>query len=176
MSLVPHVYNELLDVPSTRYHFGNHFNPDTVWPLDLPVIHPNRAGYLRPWVNNSNLTSVDGAEKKTHIGKDGFQVSLDVQHFSPNEITVKTIDNSIIVQAQHEERQDDHGYISRQFTRRYDLPQGFKAEDVVSSISSDGVLTVKAPPVNAAIEGNVRHVAIQQTGPAHFNIAKYQNK
>lgn len=40
-------------------------------------------------------------EKQSHFGKDGFQGSLDVQHFAPNEISVKTVDNSIIVEGKH---------------------------------------------------------------------------
>lgn len=107
---------------------------------------------------------------ESSIGKDGFQMSLDVQQFAPNEISVKTVDNSIVVEANHEERQDEHGFISRQFKRRYALPQGFNIKDVVTELSSDGILTIKAPPeVKAVDEGNVRVLQIQQTGPARLN-------
>lgn len=179
MSLIPYIFtHELLDVPSQHYHFGHGFNPNTVWPVDLPVIRPNRAGYVRPWVSLMNLANHDGTEKVSHIDKDGtFQVSLDCQHFAPNEINVKTVDNSIIVEAKHEEHPDDHGYISRQFTRRYNLPEGFNVKDVTSAISSDGVLTIKVPPFKPAIDGsNVRHVPLQQTGPAHLTIKQGENK
>lgn len=174
MALLPFVLDELLEGPSPRHHhFGVGLHPNELWVSPSPrhLWHPsqNPVSYLRPWLNNS-LANIDGAEKKSHIGKDGFQVCLDVQHFAPNEIEVKTVDNSIVVHAKHEERQDEHGHISRQFTRRYDLPKGFNVHDVVSTISSDGILTVKAPPTKAAIEGNVRHVQIQQTGPAHLSI------
>lgn len=126
----------------------------------------------RPWdIDRHNWALVDGAEKKSHVGKDGFQVSLDVQHFQPNEISVRTENNSVVVHAKHEEKQDNHGFISREFTRRYELPDGFKVEDVTSSLSSDGILTVKAPHVNPAIEGKVRQIQIQQTGPARSNVA-----
>lgn len=111
------------------------------------------------------------AENKPVVGKDGFQVSLDVQHFQPNEINVRTENNQVVVDAKHEEKRDNHGYISRQFTRRYVLPEGFKSEDVTSTLSSDGVLTVKAPRRDPAIEGNVRQVQVQQTGPARLNVA-----
>lgn len=97
--------------------------------------------------------------------KDGFQVSLDVKHFQPNEISVKIENNSVVVNAKHEEKPDDQGFISREFTRRYVLPDGFKAEDVTSTLSSDGVLTIKAPPA-IAVASNVHHVQVQLTGPA----------
>lgn len=110
------------------------------------------------------------------MGKDGFQVCLNVQHFQPNEISVKTVDNSIVVDASHEERKDSHGYISRRFTRRYALPEGYKAEDVISSISSDGLLSIRCPKTEPAVEGNVRHIQIQQTGPARVNVRSEEKK
>lgn len=73
------------------------------------------------------------------------QVILDVQQFSPDEITVKTVDNYVIVEAKHEERQDEHGYISRHFVRRYVLPSSHDLDNVTSTLSSDGVLTITAP-------------------------------
>lgn len=57
-----------------------------------------------------------------NINEEKFEVILDVQQFSPNEISVKVTDKFVIVEAKHEEKQDEHGYVSRQFTRRYMLP------------------------------------------------------
>lgn len=102
-------------------------------------------------------------------GKDGFQVCMDVQQFQPNEITVKTHDNSVVIEGKHEEREDQHGYISRQFVRRYTLPKGYDASSITSELSSDGVLTIKAPKPQA-LESNERHIAIQHTGPARLNV------
>lgn len=96
-------------------------------------------------------------------GKDGFKVSVDVRQFSPNEITVKTNENSVTIEGKHEEHQGDQGYISRQFTQRYSLPPAYDPNTVTSQMSSDGVLTIKAPTPKA-LEGKERHVSIQQTG------------
>ncbi|KAJ6640736.1 Heat shock protein 23, partial [Pseudolycoriella hygida] len=140
--------------------------------LPSPFWSQYHTGYNRPCRFLSELrnpASSVGIPKST-IGKDGFQVCLDVQHFAPNEISVKTVDNDIVVEANHEERQDEHGYISRQFKRRYALPKGFDIKDVVTQLSSDGVLTIKAPPKAKSVEdGNVRVLQIQQTGPARLN-------
>lgn len=73
------------------------------------------------------------------------QVILDVQQFAPSEIVVKTVNNNVIVEGKHEEKQDEHGYISRHFVRKYLLPSDADALDVQSSLSSDGVLTITAP-------------------------------
>lgn len=109
--------------------------------------------------------------------KEDFQVSLDVGHFAPNEIKVKLADNAIVVEAKHEERTDDdgegHGFVSRHFTRRYVLPEQFNIEDVQSSLSSDGILTLKAPLKQSAKEAeNTRDIPVQQTGPARLNVNK----
>lgn len=77
--------------------------------------------------------------------KDKFQVKLDVQNFKPEEITVKTVGNNCIeIEGKHE-RQDEKGSISRQFIRRFVLPKGHELNDVTTSLSSDGLLTVTAP-------------------------------
>jgi HSP20 family molecular chaperone IbpA len=99
-----------------------------------------------------------------------MQVCLDVAQFKPNEITVKTVENSIIVEGKHEERQDDHGYISRQFTRKYLLPKDYDPNTVVSSLSSDGVLSIKAPLPQKLEDNKERIISIQQTGPAKASI------
>jgi crystallin alpha B len=72
-------------------------------------------------------------------------VNLDVQQFKPDELTVKTINNFVVVEGKHEERQDEHGLISRQIQRRYKLPDDIEADTIVSQLSSDGVLTIIAP-------------------------------
>lgn len=47
---------------------------------------------------------------------------LDVQQFKPDEITVKTNEKEITVEAKHEEQADEHGQVYRHFIRRYALP------------------------------------------------------
>lgn len=169
MSLLPYVFDDFHH-PSSLYHFGTGFHPGDFWvtPAELQLLRSlsNTGNYLR-----SQMSNFDGIEKQAQIGKDGFQVCLDVQHFQPNEISVKTENNSVVVQAKHEEKRDGHGFISREFTRRYDLPKGFKVEDVTSNLSSDGILSIKAPHATPAVEGNVHHLQIQQTGPARLSIA-----
>lgn len=56
------------------------------------------------------------------------------------------------------------GYVSRQFTRKYCLPAGHDPNDVLSSLSSDGVLTVSAPKRALPPPNQERAVPIQHTG------------
>ncbi|CAK1546739.1 unnamed protein product [Leptosia nina] len=122
--------------------------------------------YRRPWRNLSSLHRDVGSTIKTD--KDKFQVNLDVQHFSPEEISVKTANNCIIVEGKHEEKADEHGYISRQFKRRYALPEGCNPEMVESKLSSDGVLTVTAPKTTE--DKDERTIPITHTGPVRRKI------
>jgi len=85
-----------------------------------------------------SLTQVQNTDKD-------FHVNLDVSHFSPEEISIKTVDNRVIIHGKHQEKQDEHGFIERQFKRTYVLPNDVDPNTVKSSLSADGVLSIKAP-------------------------------
>lgn len=74
-----------------------------------------------------------------------FQMSLDVQQFKPEELSVNVKGDSVVVTGKHEETKDQHGFISRQFTRRYQLPETVDSNTLQASLSSDGVLQLTAP-------------------------------
>ncbi|KAM5132579.1 alpha-crystallin B chain isoform 2-T2 [Mantella aurantiaca] len=79
------------------------------------------------------------------LEKDKFSVNLDVKHFSPEELKVKVSGDFIEIHGKHEERQDEHGYVSRDFQRRYKIPLDVDPLSITSSLSPDGVLTVSGP-------------------------------
>uniref|UniRef100_A0A2K5CR71 SHSP domain-containing protein n=1 Tax=Aotus nancymaae TaxID=37293 RepID=A0A2K5CR71_AOTNA len=87
----------------------------------------SRPGYVRPLppacsrALSRQLSS--GVWEIRHTA-DRWRVSLDVNHFAPEELTVKTKDGVVEIAGKHEERQDEHGFISRCFTRKYTLPPG----------------------------------------------------
>lgn len=116
-------------------------------------------------IPSRNLGASQDIASTIREDKDKFQVNLDVQHFAPEEISVKTVDGYLVVDAKHEEREDEHGFISRSFSRRYLLPEGIEADSVISRLSSDGVLTITAPLKAPPKGSNERIVPIVQTGP-----------
>lgn len=128
-------------------------------------------GYSRPWaIARDALKEMSEDTRGLQIGKDGFQASVDVHHFKPNEVTVKTVDNTVIIEGKHEERDDGHGSIERHFVRKYVLPKDYDMNTINSSLSSDGVLTVKAPPPAITSNGE-RHVPITHSAmPAHMSL------
>lgn len=77
--------------------------------------------------------------------ENNFKVMMNVKHFGPDEIEVKVVDNFVVIHGKHEEHADEHGFVSREFTRRYELPDDVEADKISSSLSKDGVLTIKAP-------------------------------
>ncbi|XP_010898332.1 heat shock protein beta-1 [Esox lucius] len=84
--------------------------------------------------------------------QESWKVTLDVKHFSPEELVVKTKDGVVEITGKHEERKDEHGFVSRCFTRKYTLPPTAENEKVTSTLSPDGVLTVEAPMNRPAIK------------------------
>lgn len=178
--------NELEEDRSPTYEFGLGLHPQSRLliphgsqyrrlingcPCTSPLCSSSPAGQVlalrREMAKNNDIHWPATAQ----VGKDGFQVCMDVAQFKPSELNVKVVDDSILVEGKHEERQDDHGHIMRHFVRRYKVPEGYKADQVVSQLSSDGVLTVSIPkPQAIADKSKERVVQIQQVGPAHLNV------
>ncbi|XP_032898990.1 heat shock protein beta-1-like [Amblyraja radiata] len=74
-----------------------------------------------------------------------WKISLDVKHFTPDELQVKTQEGYLEISGSHNEREDQHGFISRCFTRKYRLPSAVAARSVTSTLTSNGILVVEAP-------------------------------
>ncbi|XP_067613616.1 heat shock protein 67B3 [Eurosta solidaginis] len=104
------------------------------------------------------------------FGKNGFEVHLDVGLFNPEDLSVKIVDDSLVIEGKHEEREDEHGHISRHFVRRYLLPKDFDPDTIISTLSSDGALTVRipSPPPPPETEKKERIITIQHVGPSEL--------
>ncbi|XP_070381746.1 alpha-crystallin A chain-like [Dermacentor albipictus] len=75
-----------------------------------------------------------------------FVLNCNVRGYKPEEISVKAVDDCIEVRAKHEEESEDgSSYVKREFTRRFTLPEGVKAETVTCALLSSGVLAIEAP-------------------------------
>lgn len=77
----------------------------------------------------------------------------------------QVVDKYVVVEGTHDEKQDEHGWISRKFVRRYLIPEQCNVEKVESNLSSDGVLTISVPrKEQPKPEGAERVISIQHTG------------
>ncbi|KAK7571808.1 hypothetical protein V9T40_014280 [Parthenolecanium corni] len=168
MALLPHLLHELLHDARERDPVSRLFDQDfgigllndelyrpSIGALTTPLL----AGYVRPL---RHVIPDDSGVSSITRDKDSFKVNLDVQQFKPEEINVKVVDDFIVVDGKHEERQDKHGFISRQFTRKYKLPPNVNVDAIQSKLSSDGILSIVAP--KKAIEsGPSRSIPVMKT-------------
>ncbi|XP_015518146.1 protein lethal(2)essential for life [Neodiprion lecontei] len=167
MSLIPLLFSnwwEDLDEPHSLIdqHFGVGLRPEQLLAPSLVNRRSPGSLYYRPWGALLNYGNTGSSVVKAD--KDQFKVILDVQQFKPEEINVKVVDKCVVVSAKHEEKRDEHGWVSRQFERRYLIPDQCNIDEVSSSLSSDGVLTITAPrKEQLKIEGE-RSIKIQHTG------------
>uniref|UniRef100_A0A8C9A8J8 Heat shock protein family B (small) member 3 n=1 Tax=Prolemur simus TaxID=1328070 RepID=A0A8C9A8J8_PROSS len=76
-------------------------------------------------------------------GKSRFQILLDVVQFLPEDIIIQTFEGWLLIKAQHGTRMDEHGFISRSFTRQYKLPEGVETKDLSAILCHDGILVVE---------------------------------
>lgn len=108
--------------------------------------------------------------------KDKYEINVDVQQFAPEDITVKTFgENVIVVEGKHEERPDGHGYIARRFVRRYEIPEGHNANETISNLSSDGVLTIIVPKLEEKpIETKEKTIPIQRKKEGFLSKLKHK--
>ncbi|KAK9879612.1 hypothetical protein WA026_006676 [Henosepilachna vigintioctopunctata] len=169
MSLLPYIMDSYLR--PTRLmdqQFGLVLDPeDLLSPIMDPSSclrhsHHNPRLYIRPW---KSVLSQRDSGSTVSLQKDRFEANLDVQQFKPEEITVKAVGNNMIsIEGKHEEKEDEHGFISRQFVRRYVIPKDCDFSKIESRLSSDGVLTITAPRIKKDDETEYKNIPITQTG------------
>ncbi|XP_068097969.1 heat shock protein beta-6 [Hyperolius riggenbachi] len=118
---------------------------------------------LSPYYARSlSIPQVEAGLSEVKLDKDQFSVLLDVKHFSPEEMQVKVIGDHVEVHAKHEERQDEHGFISREFHRRYKLPPSVDPATITSGLSAEGLLSIQAP-VKDVTKTEERSIPITKT-------------
>ncbi|KAI5625521.1 heat shock protein beta-6 [Silurus asotus] len=119
------------------------------WERVLPPLLPRLGGTLGSysWTPAELLIPV-----KEHTGaaqvvcdQNGFTVQLDVKHFSPEELTVKVTGDYVVVEGKHEQRKDGSGLVTRQFNRRYRIPNEVDALKLECAVSPEKMLLITAP-------------------------------
>nr|XP_046267370.1 heat shock protein beta-1 [Scatophagus argus] len=159
---MPALPEDFTTFPSTHwpgYMRPSFMTPDTA--LVMPhssMMYPGATMAQQARALSRQMSSGMSEIKQT---QDNWAVSLDVKHFSPEELVVKTKDGVVEITGKHEERKDEHGFVSRTFTRKYTLPPSANVEKVASSLSPDGVLTVEAPLIPPAIESSETTIPVK---------------
>merc|ERR1712179_329719 len=139
--------------------FGDFFSPFSRPNLALqssqqPLQPPPPHAHAYPTVPNRAMSQSSDMSPKAKVSYDAdkFQVEFNVEDYTPEELSIKTEGDVLIVLAKHETKAaSGQSFVSKQFEQRFSLPSGVKIEKIASSLSKDGVLTVSAPRENLAI-------------------------
>ncbi|EEC06453.1 heat shock protein beta-1-like [Ixodes scapularis] len=94
----------------------------------------------KTWLDGMNSPLIQDAED----GSKQLKLRFDVSQYVPEEIVVKTVDNRLQVHAKHEEKSENRS-VYREYNREFLLPKGTNPEQIRSSLSKDGILTIEAP-------------------------------
>jgi len=83
---------------------------------------------------------------QVHVENDTYKIVVNVQNYKPEELVIKTVNNTVKVDAKHEEKGPNGQIFSTQsFSQSFSLPAGVDPESVRSGLSKEGVLTISAP-------------------------------
>lgn len=86
----------------------------------------------------------------------GFSALIDVHSFDPKEISVKTIDHTIVVECKRSNtKENEEGMGEKRFVRKFNLPNEYDMSAVKSTLSRDGILQLQVPKPN--YENKVEH-------------------
>lgn len=103
----------------------------------IPIIN----SCLRP--SSHLLKQVRTIRPSLKISKEKFELTLDVRNFSRDEIRVKARPEYVVIEGK-QEKKSKTGLVVRQFVRKFKLPNGCTPSKMHSSLSPDGILTIKA--------------------------------
>ncbi|KAI7693654.1 hypothetical protein SSS_09207 [Sarcoptes scabiei] len=130
-------------------------------PIQAQHAHPLDKAYLQQQQQQQQQQTMTTTQQQQQSGEllaqlnnpnnDKYQIMVDVSHFNPEEISVKMVDNAVVVSGKHEDKADTYGYVSRQFSRKYLLPADVEPEMVSSTLSADGILTIKVGLISKEI-------------------------
>merc|ERR1712012_337698 len=107
---------------------------------------------------NKSALAVPGENEAAHnlqvsCSNDKFMVQLELPGFLPEDFSLKTKDDIILLEAVHEGKAVEGESTSRKFTKEFKVPEGVVKEQLQSSYSSEGILTIHAPRQINAPEG-----------------------
>ncbi|XP_041358863.1 alpha-crystallin B chain-like [Gigantopelta aegis] len=109
------------------------------------MMSPGWPGYMARPVGRCRMAAMaEDAGTEVKYDNKSFQVKVDVDQFEPEELNVKVSGNRLVISGHHESKPDEHGFVSREFTREFIIPEDVDLESLTSQITEDGVLVVDA--------------------------------
>jgi len=111
---------------------------------------------LETFKQKSLVAGGSGKQETAHnlqvsASNDKFMIQLELPGFEPEDFSLKTKDNVIVLEAVHEGKGEES--TSRKYVKEFKMPEGVQRDKLASSYSADGILTISAPRVITAPEG-----------------------
>jgi HSP20 family molecular chaperone IbpA len=90
--------------------------------------------------------------KSVSTNENIYEIKLDIANFSQDDILIRVENNWIYVEGKSEEKQDEFGigFITRQFVRRFPLPEGVQLDKMYSEMQGNNILIISAPRIPAS--------------------------
>ncbi|KAK6172974.1 hypothetical protein SNE40_016519 [Patella caerulea] len=101
-----------------------------------------------------------GGEVHVKCTKTEYEVMVDVRHYDPEHIKINVTNDKLVISGRHEHKADNHGHVSREFTRQLTLPENVDTESMTSGLTNEGILYVRAKLKGSAEEGKEREIKI----------------
>ncbi|XP_071398916.1 heat shock protein beta-6 isoform X2 [Centroberyx affinis] len=130
------------------------------WEKVLPPLIPQLNGTYGQynWSPKLLISETDHTgSAKVNCDHSGFTVQVDVKLFNPEDLMVKVTGDFVEVQGKHEEKKDGPGLVTRQFNRRYRIPDGVDTLSLESAVSPDGILFISAPMLQTESSRSLTH-------------------
>lgn len=110
-----------------------------------------------PW----SCEGMNDSDLKVDYDDKDFKVTLDVSDYSPEELNLKIINDTITITGKHEEKPDEHGVISREFKRQVMVPENVDLDTITCSVTPEGLMKVMGK-VKGGPEVKEREVNIER--------------
>ena len=123
-------------------------NPRSNFFEDRSIFDRERSGSLFDRDDRSVFAanSEQNGVSRVQYDDDMYKILVNVESYKPEELVIKTIDNTVHVEATHQEKTSDgRSYSTKSFNQSFTLPRGVNPDLVSSALSKEGILTISAP-------------------------------
>ncbi len=112
---------------------------------------------LETFKNRTALAVNAGNKETAHnlqvsCSNDKYMVQLELPGFRPEDFSLKTKDNTIVLEAVHSGSSEGES-TERKYVKEFKVPDGVQQDQLQSTYSSEGILTIQAPRVLNVPEG-----------------------
>ncbi|KAK6975361.1 heat shock protein Hsp-12.2 [Biomphalaria glabrata] len=118
--------------------------------LPLARLADELSGNYDPGYSFNHVSSGDDraiarryGDSEIHNTDKEFRVRMDLHHYKPEEVKITSDNTKITINAKHEEKQDNHGFVSREITRIYKLPENVDPSSISSTMNAHGILNIR---------------------------------